>query len=89
MDLLRFRARNDPATARVKRVVTTTPHCGMTRRIALRIALGGAGATTEGASLVTAFTGRVFGVLAATPGNIVVSPYSVAFALGMTRNGAG
>lgn len=47
-----------------------------------------AGATADGARLVTAFTGRLFGILASTSGNVVVSPYSVAVALGMARNGA-
>jgi serine protease inhibitor len=38
---------------------------------------------------VQAFTADVYRRLAATPGNLVCSPYSVAVALAMTRNGAG
>lgn len=37
---------------------------------------------------IQAFTGDLFNRLAARPGNLVCSPYSVAVALAMTRNGA-
>lgn len=40
-------------------------------------------------SSVQAFTADLYRQLAATPGNLVCSPYSVAVALAMTRNGAG
>jgi serine protease inhibitor len=43
----------------------------------------------QAVSGVQAFTADLYRRLAATPGNLVCSPYSVAVALAMTRNGAG
>jgi serine protease inhibitor len=48
----------------------------------------GDAAVTPAVSCVQAFTGDLYRRLAATPGNLVCSPYSVAVALAMTRNGA-
>lgn len=45
-------------------------------------------ARPDGATVVQAFSADLFRQLAAEPGNVVCSPYSVAVALAMTRNGA-
>jgi serpin B len=50
--------------------------------------LGGASARPGAVSAVQAFTADLYKKLAAQPGNVVCSPYSVAVALAMTRNGA-
>src|SRR5262245_38636453 len=49
---------------------------------------GTAAAVPDGAASVRALTGDLYRRLATRPGNIVVSPYSVAVALAMTRHGA-
>ncbi len=46
-----------------------------------------AGDLAAGSRMLTTFTGAVVGRLAATTGNLVCSPYSVALALAMTRAG--
>jgi serpin B len=50
--------------------------------------LGGAGARPRAVSAVQAFTADLYKRIAAEPGNVVCSPYSVAVALAMSRNGA-
>jgi len=50
--------------------------------------LGGASARPGAVSAVQAFTADLYKKLAAQPGNVICSPYSVAVALAMTRNGA-
>lgn len=50
--------------------------------------LGGAEARPEAIVAVQAFTADLYRKLAAQPGNVVCSPYSVAIALAMTRTGA-
>lgn len=51
--------------------------------------VGGSGARSGAVSAVTAFTVDLYKQIAsAQPGNVICSPYSVAAALAMTRNGA-
>jgi len=52
-----------------------------------RATVGGTG-LPQAVSSVQAFTVDLYRRLAVTPGNLVCSPYSVAVALAMTRNGA-
>jgi len=49
---------------------------------------GSVEARPDAVDAVQAFTGDLYRSLAVTPGNLVCSPYSVAVALAMTRNGA-
>jgi len=49
---------------------------------------GDAGAQAEAVQAVQALTADLYRRVAAEPGNVVCSPYSVAVALAMTRNGA-
>ncbi|MGZ4459229.1 MAG: serpin family protein [Nocardioidaceae bacterium] len=49
---------------------------------------GGEQDVSPAVDAVQAFTAELFGRLASEPGNLVCSPYSVATALAMTRNGA-
>jgi serpin B len=51
-------------------------------------AIGGSGSVPAAVSAVQGFTADLYRKLAAQPGNVVCSPYSVAVALAMTRNGA-
>ncbi len=50
--------------------------------------IGGSGSVPAAVSAVQAFTTDLYRKLAAQPGNVVCSPYSVAVALAMARNGA-
>ncbi len=49
---------------------------------------GGSGSLPAAVPAVQAFTVDLYGAIATGPGNVVCSPYSVAVALAMTRNGA-
>ncbi len=51
-------------------------------------AIGGSGSLPAAVTGVQAFTADLYKQLAVQPGNVVCSPYSVAVALAMTRNGA-
>lgn len=55
----------------------------------VRRAPGDVGALPDTVSAMRSFAGRLYGDLAARPGNLALSPYSVAVALAMTANGAG
>jgi len=55
----------------------------------LERAAGCSGAIPEVVASLHAFAGGLYGRLATEPGNLVLSPYSVAVALGMTLPGAG
>lgn len=66
-----------PASAAVRTVFGTVPR-------AAPVAAAGPGAS----ALVRAFSADLYRQLAARPGNLVCSPYSVAVALAMTRTGA-
>jgi serpin B len=50
--------------------------------------IGGSGSLPAAVSAVQAFTADLYKKLAARPGNVVCSPYSVVVALAMARNGA-
>src|SRR6478735_7541249 len=51
-------------------------------------AIGGSGSVPVAVAAIQGFTADLYRKLAAQPGNVVCSPYSVAVALAMTRNGA-
>jgi serpin B len=74
--------RTDPSSA-----IGDVGAIGLARSDVTR-AIGGSGSVPVAASAVQAFTADLYRKLAAKPGNVVCSPYSVAVALAMTRNGA-